>query len=122
MNKQDSFKPRDSMGGKTNRTHPIWRGVGFALLVLAPVMGYAASVLFLDLNSINRWVPIPGDLLITAKDPYLLIKIILTLVFALLIFLLFQLITFFIYRVAGPSRYGPLDVPPVKYRGKRYKR
>jgi hypothetical protein len=110
------------MGSKTNRMHPIWRGVGFALLVLAPVMGYAASVLFLDLNNTNRWVPIPGDLLIAAKDPYLLIKIILTLVFALLIFLLFQLITFFIYRVAGPSRYGPLDVPPVKYRGKRYKR
>jgi len=122
MTKQDSFRPRDSMGSKTNRTHPIWRGVGFALLVLAPVMGYAASVLFLDLNNKNRWVPIPGDLLIAAKDPFLLLKLILTLVFALIIFLIFQLLTFFIYRVAGPSRYGPLDVPPVKYKGKRYKR
>jgi len=39
-----------------------------------------------------------------------------------LIFLLFQLITFFLYKIAGPSQYGPLDVPRVAYRGKKYKR
>jgi len=122
MTKNDSFEPRDRTGAKTNRMHPIWRGIGFALLILTPFMGYASSVLLLKYNSENQWMAIPRDLLISGKDPYLLIKIILTIAFASLIFLLFQILTFFIYRVAGPSRYGPVDVPPVRFRGKRYKR
>jgi len=126
MARYDSFEApkdnRDTKGAKTNYTHPIWRGIGFAMIVLTPIMGYASALLLLDLNTKNRWLPIPGDLLIAGKDPYLLIKIILTIVVSLVIFLIFQLITFFIYRITGPSRYGPLDVPPVRYSGKRYKR
>lgn len=113
---------RDATGSKTHTSHPIWRGIGFALIVLTPIMGYAASILLLDLNTQNRWIPIPRDLLIAAKDPYILIKLFITLIIALLIFLVFQFITFLIYRVTGPSRYGPTDVPPVRYSGKKYKR
>lgn len=102
--------------------HPIWRGIGFALLVFAPIMGYISSIILLDMNKEYKWMPIPKDLLISGSDPYILIKIIITIVIAFLIFLLFQLITFFLYRVAGPSRYGQLDVPRVAYRGKKYKR
>lgn len=113
---------RDSKGAKTNYTHPIWRGIGFAMIVLTPIMGFASTVLLLNLNAKNAWFAIPRDLLVAGKDPYLLIKIIVTVVISLIIFLIFQLITFFIYRMVGPSRYGPLDVPPVRYSGKRYKR
>ena len=122
MAKHNSFESRDRTGAKTNRVHPIWRGIGFALLILTPFMGFAASALFLKLNNENQWFTIPRDLLIAGKDPYLIVKIIMTIVFAMLIYLLFQIFTFFIYKVAGPSRYGPLDVPPVRFRGKRYKR
>jgi hypothetical protein len=122
MSKNDSFEARDKTGAKTKRMHPIWRGIGFALLILAPFMGFAASTLFLNLNNQNKWFAIPRDLLVPLSDPYLLIKVILTIVFALIIFLIFQIFTFMIYKVAGPSRYGPLDVPPVRFRGKRYKR
>lgn len=113
---------RDVAGSKTHVTHPIWRGIGFVLMILTPIMGYAASILLLDLNMQNRWIPIPRDLLIRAKDPYILIKLFITLIIALLIFLIFQFITFFIFRVTGPSRYGPTDVPPVRYSGKKFKR
>jgi len=113
---------RDSKGAKTSYVHPIWRGIGFAMIVLTPIMGWFSSVLIFDLNRQNKWLAIPRDLLVSTKDPYLLIKIILAVVISLLIFLVFQLITFFLYRITGPSRYGPLDVPPVRYSGKRYKR
>jgi hypothetical protein len=102
--------------------HPIWRGIGFALLVFAPIMGYISSIILLDMNKEYKWMPIPKDLLISGSDPYILIKIIITIVIAFVIFLIFQLITFFLYRVAGPSRYSQLDVPRVAYRGKKYKR
>ncbi len=113
---------RDVAGSKRHPIHPIWRGIGFALMVLTPIMGYAASILLLDLNAQNRWLPIPRDLIVSGKDPYILIKLFITLVIALLIFLVFQLITFFIYRITAPSRYGPTDVPSVRYTGRKYKR
>lgn len=122
MSRNNSFEERRPVTDNKIYIHPIWRGIGFALLILAPIMGYAASILLLDLNKVNKWIPVPRDLLISGSDPYLLIKIIITIVVAFLIFLIFQLITFFLYKVAGPSRYGPLDVPRVAYRGKKYKR
>lgn len=104
------------------RVHPIWRGIGFALLIFAPIIGFFSSILLIDLNKEYRWLTVPRDLLVSGKDPYLLIKIILTLVIAFLIFIIFQFITFIIYKIAGPSRYGPQDVPRVAYHGKKYKR
>jgi hypothetical protein len=122
MSRYDSYEEKRPVTDSKIYVHPIWRGIGFALLVFAPIMGYFASILLLDMNKQNNWMPIPRDLLISGSDPYLLIKLIITIVIAFLIFLIFQLITFFLYRVAGPSRYGQLDVPRVAYRGKKYKR
>ncbi len=113
---------RDITGSKTHPIHPIWRGIGFALIVLTPIMGFATSIILLEQNNKNRWYPVPGDLIVAGRDPYLLIKILITLVISLLIFLIFQILTFFIFRVTGPSRYGPTDVPPVRYTGKKFKR
>jgi hypothetical protein len=122
MSRNNSYGERRPVTDNKIYIHPIWRGIGFALVILAPIMGYAASIVLLDLNKVNKWMPIPRDLLISGSDPYLLIKIIITVVVAFLIFLIFQLITFFLYKVAGPSRYGPMDVPRVAYRGIKYNR
>ncbi len=122
MSRYNSYEEKRPVTDSKIYVHPIWRGIGFALLVFAPIMGYLASILLLDMNKQYKWMPIPRDLLISGSDPYLLIKIIITIVIAFLIFLIFQLITFLLYRVAGPSRYSQLDVPRVAYRGKKYKR
>ncbi|HSM23831.1 MAG TPA: hypothetical protein VK856_03120 [Anaerolineaceae bacterium] len=119
MSGYDNYEQKRPVTDTKIHVHPIWRGIGFALLIFAPIMGYFSSIMLIDLNKEYRWLPIPKDLLISGSDPYLLIKIILTIVIAFLIFLLFQLITFLIYRVAGPSKYGPTDVPRVAYRGKK---
>lgn len=118
----NNYRSERRVTDKQDNIHPIWRGIGFLMLIIAPLMGYFASGVLIDLNNKNKWIPVPRDLFISGKDPYLLIKIILTLVVAFIIYLIFQLITFFIYRIAGPSKYGPLDVPRVAYRGKKYKR
>ncbi len=122
MSRFESAEDRLPVTDTKIRVHPIWRGIGFALLIFAPIIGYFSSILLIDLNKENRWLTVPRDLLISGRDSYLLIKIILTIVIAFLIFLLFQLITFLIYKVAGPPKYGPTDVPRVAYRGKKYKR
>ena len=122
MSRYDSTNEKIPVTDNKIHVHPIWRGIGFALLIFAPIMGYFSSVLLIDLNKINQWVPIPRDLLISGNDTYLIIKIVLTIFIAFLIFLVFQFITFLIYRVAGPPKYGPQDVPRVAYHGKKYKR
>lgn len=93
--------------------HPIWRGVGFLFMVLAPVMGYFGSLLLIDANKTNKWIIIPNDLLASGSDPMLYVKIGLTILLAFIIFFILQFIGMLVFQIAGPERYGPLDVPPI---------
>ncbi|PKO18415.1 MAG: hypothetical protein CVU39_02970 [Chloroflexi bacterium HGW-Chloroflexi-10] len=122
MGRLENYQRQDTKKSQGQRIHPIWRGIGFALIILIPIMAYFTALLLIDLNYQNGWMAIPRDLLVQGKDSMLLIKAILTLVISLLLFLILQIITFFLFRILGPSRYGPLDVPSVRYRGKKYKR
>lgn len=109
---------------KTNRyePHPVWRGIGFALLILTPILGWFGSVLLVDENMRQRWFPIPADLLWSGSDPLLLVKIIVAIVLMFILMIVFQLITFVLVRIFGGSLMGPLDAPTVTYRGKRHNR
>jgi hypothetical protein len=102
--------------------HPIWRGVGFLLIVLTPIMAYAGALVLLDENVKQGWVRIPAELIASGTDPLLYAKIILTVVLVFLLYIVFSLVTFVLYRLFAPPRYGPYDVPPVHYRGRRYRR
>jgi hypothetical protein len=104
------------------KVHPIWRGIGCVFMVLNPIMAYFGMILILQLNSQNGWMRIPSDLYVEYKDPLILVK---GVVFLVLLFFLFGLVamfTFIVQSIAAPSRFGLYDVPPVWYRGKRYKR
>jgi hypothetical protein len=94
--------------------HPIWRGVGFALIILIPLLSYGLAILLLNENAKFGWFPIPQDLLSKWVEPLLFVKILLTLALSFLIYVLFQLITYIIFRLFGPSRYGLMDLPPVQ--------
>ncbi len=118
------------------KIHPIWRGVGFALMVLAPIMAYATSEILLADNANTGWMKIPTDLIVKcpnpdffgsilckfSPDPMILVKIIATLVLTLVFLVILQFFYFIVMRLFAPPRYGPLDVPPVTYKGKPYKR
>ncbi len=120
MGKYSSFmrqKPR------VKRTvHPIWRGFGFVFLIVAPFLGYFTTILLLDENKKQGWFAIPRDLIARGADPYLYVKIIGTIIVVFLLYALFMLLTFVLYRLFVPKSLGPQDAPQVSYRGKRYKR
>jgi hypothetical protein len=122
MGKYQMYQSNTSNKRKEMRTHPVWRGIGFALLILTPILGYAGSVVLVNANKVERWVAFPTDLYVKGADSYLFIKILLAVVLMFIIYGIFQLLTFFLYRIFGPSRYGPLDVPPVRYKGKKTNR
>ena len=115
--------------------HPIWRGVGFAMMVLIPIISYAASTILFNLNLENNWVAVPRDLLIPARewviqgfgrvllriglDPYLLIKIIMAVIIGFVIYAIFLVVTFVSNRFFGAPRYGPMDAPPIRRKVRR---
>ena len=99
--------------------HPIWRGIGCVLIILIPIMAYAGAVLLIRQNNINNWVSLPPELNMTYVIAYLGFKINFSEVSAtiLLMFIGFGALVIlysFMYSLIGPSRYGPLDSPPIK--------
>jgi hypothetical protein len=122
MSQDSRFSNKPRLKNEQKQAHPIWRGVGFGLMVLLPIISYATALILIDMNNTERWIMIPRDLLVRNQDPLLLIKFLLTIIlmagFAIVLTLIFQLL----YSIFGPSRYGPTDVPPVAGRFKKYKR
>jgi quinol-cytochrome oxidoreductase complex cytochrome b subunit len=102
--------------GKKAPIHPVWRGVGILLIVLVPIMGYAGATLLLEENTMHQWFRVPGQLVVSGPDHMILVKLILTIIFGAVVYFLLMLVTFIIYRLFGPSRMGPNDVPPVRWK------
>lgn len=99
--------------------HPIWRGIGFVLLILTPILGFGIAYLLVDENFKKGWIPIPYELLSPWLHQYLFIYAGLTLLVSFVLYGVFQLFTFLIYRFFGPSRYGPVDAPPIHHKVKK---
>ncbi|GAB4491726.1 MAG: hypothetical protein Fur0016_02280 [Anaerolineales bacterium] len=121
--------------------HPVWRGIGFLMMVLVPIMAGAAAVVLTDLGFQMKW-PFMYELTGTIRLPDIFYSIpvirniavwvssIANLRAILLFFVLF-LIVFsgilsvlyaLLYRMFGPPRYTPLDAPASKTKVKRYTR
>lgn len=97
--------------GKT-RIHPIWRGVGFVMMIFIPVISFLISTLLLEYNNTEHWFPVPKEFVINfGPDHLILMKLFMTFVIGFVIYALFMLITFFITGIFGPPREKPLDVP-----------
>lgn len=128
MAKYDKFNPRSRMPERRWKIHPIWRGIGCLMGILIPVMAYAGAVLLVQENAKQGWLPMPAELLQTVTIPYvgsfpnLLAYLLVAVVLSVLGFGIFIIVYSFVYRVAGPPQYGPLDAPPGDYRYKTSKR
>jgi hypothetical protein len=121
--------------------HPVWRGIGFLMMVLVPVMAGAAAVIMKDLGFQLGW-PFMYELTGTIRLPEVLYTIpvirnvalwissipnlrAILLFFALFVIVfsgIMSLLYAMIYRLVGPPRYTPLDAPAEKIRAKRYTR
>ncbi len=106
------------------KIHPIWRGVGFAFMILIPFMSYITTDWFIKENVRQHWVEFPTSLLIKVQGlpEDLVIRIIITVALMIILYALLTFFSLLIFRLFGTPRYGPLDVPPIKYSGRPYKR
>jgi hypothetical protein len=106
------------------KVHPIWRGIGCILIILIPILAYAAADLLVERNVAEHWVPAPGVLMQTVEIPFLnlptahlyanlMVAGILMIVAYAALMILYSIV----YSLVGPPQLGPLDAEPM--RGKR---
>jgi drug/metabolite transporter (DMT)-like permease len=126
---------------RSREVHVAWRGIGCLMMLVIPVISIAAAIVLIDYGLDNGW-PIPYQLLGYVSYPSWfytssgLIQILSPIssinhfyayaVTSILIMILLagvmSVIYAFTYRLIGPARYGPLDVPPPNFKIKKYKR
>jgi hypothetical protein len=126
---------------KDQGPHFVWRGLGCVMMIIIPVISYAAATLTIDYGLAHNWA-IPYQLLGAPRLPALLYKsnAIVALFSPLLkiqhlyaylavgvLYMMFisgviSIIYAAVYRVLGPSRWGPMDMPPPKFKPKKYTR
>ncbi|MBK8784008.1 MAG: hypothetical protein IPO22_19960 [Anaerolineales bacterium] len=121
--------------------HFVWRGLGCLMMIIIPVISFASAFELVKFGLAKGW-PIPYQLLGTPKLPEIVYKVDgLWLIFGrltgiqhlyayasigiLIMIMLSGLISVIyaaIYQALGPSRWGPMDMPPPKFRPKKYTR
>ena len=125
MSRYKSQEGPSSKNQPRQKMHPIWRGVGFVMMIVFPIISYAATELLVAQNQIHNYFPWPSDILakpgdlIYNGDPLLYFKILVTVSFILVCFAITTLITFSLNSIFGSPRYGPYDVPPINVKVKK---
>jgi hypothetical protein len=117
MGKYESYSNKN-LKPRKREIHPIWRGIGFAMAILIPILAYIGSLILLDENSKRGWFAIPRDWISPYVEPYFYVKIIFTVMLMFIFYAIFLFITALITRILAPPRYGVYDVPPQRFRGK----
>ena len=139
MAKYQSYqKPKDL---PRNEVHPVWRGIGCLIMVITPIISWAAAMVLLEFGRSQKWpflyelrdyvrfsdifYKIPGILVVAnylSSIPYL--KALLIFFFLVLILLsgVFAVLNAVFYRMIGPPRYTALDAPAPRVKVKRYTR
>jgi hypothetical protein len=124
-----------------NEVHPVWRGIGCIIILITPIISWAAAQLLLEFGKTQHWAflyelsevirfpdivyKIPGILVVAnylSSIAYL--KALLMFFFLLLITFsgIFAVLNAMLYRLVGPPRYTALDEPAPRVKTKRYTR
>jgi len=119
---------------------PIWRGIGCLMIFLVPVLSFAAAELTMPFLLERGWIP--RELLFTPQTPdwllfsptvaqifqflfgryAILATLGLTILYIIFLGGLLTVVYAFLYRMAAPPRYGPMDAPPPRVKIRKYKR
>jgi hypothetical protein len=106
--------------------HPIWRGIGCLLIIIVPIVAFAASTMLVQQGIPQQYIPMSRDLATQINVPLfgflpLYYVLIITGVISILGFVVITVIYSFVFRVGGSSRYGPLDADPKQFKRKTKK-
>ncbi len=117
MGKRVYYSSTLNVGPKKKEPNSAWRVVGLGFIIVVPILSIIASLVLVEQNQKNGWFDFPGDLILPkASDPLIIVKALYAVIFMLVFAALATLITFVVYRIYGPPRYGPYDIPSRPFR------
>jgi hypothetical protein len=105
---------------KPGSVHPVWRGIGCFLMILIPIMSYAAAELLIEQNKSAGWVVVPVELArsvplpVLGDVPHFYATLAVMILLMVLGFSLLTVVFAFFWGAVGPPRYGPLDARPMR--------
>lgn len=109
--------------------HPVWRMFGCLLVIIGPLVAFAAAHFAVEYIIQEGIYPIPGDLrggftlpFVNYYLPHFYATLIMTGVFIILGAAGITFLYALIYSILGPKRYGPLDAEPIRTKGKKKRR
>jgi hypothetical protein len=121
MGKYNSMSRREAPKKEAVGLPPIWRGIGFAMMILIPGMAYVGMLVLMQYNQDHNLFPIPMDIInkTVGGDPLLFVKIAVILVIMLVLYMILMMFTFVLNKIFVPDTLGPFDVPRVAYKRKK---
>jgi hypothetical protein len=109
-------------------TNPVWRGIGCILFLITPIIAFLIANEVMNAGLVQQYIYIPPTLRNTFTLPgleitftYFYATLLLTAGVTVALFALFFVVYALVYRVIGPSPYGPTDVPPIRSKRKTRK-
>jgi len=141
MGKYTSQSRQPEAAPRNREVHPVMRGIGCLLIVIVPIIAYGLSVIIVNIGLQRGW-PIPAEWLGTPTfhpllwrlsgltvilgflqaQTNLIANIYFTIAITVVIGGIMSVLFGYIYKLFGPSQYGPTDAPPIRVKVKRYKR
>lgn len=126
---------------KSERPHVIWRGIGCLMMLIIPIISIAAGYETVRYGLEHNWAipyqllgyPAMPDIVYRSSGLLFLLGPVMntnhflayaafSLAYMILIGGVISFVYAFTYRLIGPPRHGPLDVPAPKIKVKKYKR
>jgi hypothetical protein len=113
------FAAQERERAKRKRRNPIWRGVGFVLIVIITMIGYFCADWFLRANVSQQWIYLPPQLINPGDVPFLGNGLLVKLATALLFMIFSYGFVTLLYGILFPIQLGETDVPPLRRTGQR---
>jgi hypothetical protein len=141
MGKYSSKVQRKELTQADKTPHAVWRGIGCLMILIIPIVSIALAIVTVNYGLRAEWT-IPYQLLGYPRmadiftDVRFLRQLTLpirqtenfyaysafTTLYMILIGGFISVLYALVYRMIGPSRYGPFDAPPPKIKTKKYTR
>lgn len=120
-----SARYRNANEKKEQVVHPIWRGIGCILFLITPFISFAIANQIVLSGFLQQYIRFPRNLMQAWTIPginYAVDAFLGTLIVTFAVMFLFFAAYFSIYagmyRLMGPSKYGPTDVAPIRSKRK----
>ena len=112
---------RNASQKEERMVHPIWRGIGCILFLITPIISFAIANQVVLSGFLQQYIRFPRNLMLAWTIPGINYSVeafqgTLIVTFAVMFLFFAAYFSFYagLYRMMGPSKYGPTDAPPVR--------